>query len=130
MDLLRRAWKTTIGVALIAVMWIGWTAYVWAENGSTAGIGVLISWPAVLAAVTLVTAPFIGGAVAVRRHRAGEPVFAGAIAPAETTPEPAPEPATDPEPENAEKDDDPGEADDSGTDDNDSDEDEDEDEPA
>ena len=56
----------------------------------TAAIGVLISWPAALAAVMLVTAPFIGGAVAVRRHRAGEPVFAGAVAPAEPSAEPAP----------------------------------------
>jgi len=89
----RRTIGLTIGVALIVVMWIGWTAYVWTENGSTAGIGVLISWPAVLAAVTLVTAPFIGGAVAVRRHRASEPVFAGAVVPEakETKPEPVPE---------------------------------------
>jgi len=92
------SWRTiglAIGVALIVVMWIGWTAYVWTENGSTAGIGVLISWPAVLAAVTLVTAPFIGGAVAVRRHRAGEPVPAGAFAPAEATSAPAPEAKTE-----------------------------------
>ena len=66
-----------IGLALLALVWIGWTAYVWSENGSAAGIGVLISWPVVLAAVTLVTAPFIGGAVALRRRRAGEPVLAG-----------------------------------------------------
>jgi len=77
----RRTIGIAAGVALLVAMWIGWTAYVWAENGSTAGIGVLISWPAVLAAVTLVTAPFIGGAVAVRRHRAEEPVFAGAVVP-------------------------------------------------
>jgi hypothetical protein len=80
-----------IGAGLLIALWIGWTAYVWSENGSTAAIGVLISWPAALAAVTLVTAPFIGGAVAVRRHRAGEPVFAGAIAPADAPSSPAPE---------------------------------------
>lgn len=80
-----------IGVAIIFLLWIGWTGYIWSENGSTAAIGVLISWPAALAAVMLVTAPFIGGAVAVRRHRAGEPVFAGAIAPAEPSAAPAPE---------------------------------------
>ena len=62
-----------IGLGLLAIAWIGWTAYVWSEKGSTAGIGVLISWPAVLAAVMLVTAPFIGGAVAIRRRRAAAP---------------------------------------------------------
>lgn len=86
----RRTIGLAIGIALIVLMWIGWTAYVWAENGSTAGIGVLISWPAVLAGVTLVTAPFIGGAVAVRRHRAGEPLLAGVAAVPEARPEPAP----------------------------------------
>ncbi len=50
-----------IGVAIIFLLWIGWTGYIWSENGSTAAIGVLISWPAALAAVMLVTAPFIGG---------------------------------------------------------------------
>lgn len=69
----RRAIGLAIGFGLLVTLWIGWTAYVWSEHGSTAAIGVLISWPAALAAVMLVTAPFIGGAIAVRRHRAGEP---------------------------------------------------------
>jgi hypothetical protein len=59
----RRTIGLAIGAGLLFALWIGWTAYVWSERGSTAAVGVLISWPAALAAVMLVTAPFIGGAV-------------------------------------------------------------------
>ena len=64
------------GIGVIVLLWLGWTAYVWAENGMTAGLGVLISWPAVFAILGLIAAPFVGGAVAVRRHRAGMPILA------------------------------------------------------
>ncbi|CAN5555413.1 hypothetical protein BH20ACT15_BH20ACT15_05200 [soil metagenome] len=72
-----------IGVGVIVAMWIGWTIYIWAENGSAAGIGVLISWPAVFAALALISAPFVGGALAMRRHRGGSAVAAGSEHPAE-----------------------------------------------
>lgn len=54
---------------LVVAIWIGWTAYVWDEHGSTAGIGVLISWPAVFAALALVAAPFVGAGIFVRSQR-------------------------------------------------------------
>lgn len=80
---------------LIVAIWIGWTAYVWNENGSTAGIGVLVSWPAVFAALALVAAPFVGAGMLVRSQRtAGE---ADLASPETTTHEPkaTEEPAED-----------------------------------
>lgn len=63
--------------AVLFVLWIAWTAYVWAENGTAAGLGVLISWPAVVLALALVAAPFVGAVVLVRRLAAnGGPTLA------------------------------------------------------
>lgn len=53
--------------AIVFVLWIAWTIYVWTENGATAGLGVLISWPAVLAAIALVASPFVAAAILVKR---------------------------------------------------------------
>lgn len=53
---------------LLVAAWIGWTTYVWAENGSAAGIGVLISWPAVFAALALLSSPAWGPWL-LKRHR-------------------------------------------------------------
>jgi hypothetical protein len=53
--------------AIVFVLWIAWTVYVWTENGSTAGLGVLITWPAVLAALALVASPFVAAVVLLRR---------------------------------------------------------------
>ena len=65
--------------AILILAWIGWTAYVTAEHGSNAGIGVLISWPVALAAVAIVAAPFVGAWLLVRRlrPREGDPAIAG-----------------------------------------------------
>lgn len=64
---------------LLLVTWIAWTVYVWSENGSAAGLGVLISWPAVIAALALIAAPFVVAAVLIRRMSGeGEPALAGA----------------------------------------------------
>ena len=52
-------------------MWIAWTVYVWSTNGSTAGLGVLISWPVVFGAVALVVAPFVLIARLILRNRNG-----------------------------------------------------------
>ena len=70
------AWAV-LGILVLA--WIAWTVYVWSENGSTAGLGVLISWPAAIAALTLVAAPFVGAILLVRRLRPGDspPPMAG-----------------------------------------------------
>jgi hypothetical protein len=65
----RRVAIAWVAGGLLFVAWIAWTIYVWNQNGSAAGIGVLISWPAVLAALALVAAPFVGAGVLVRRHQ-------------------------------------------------------------
>ena len=63
--------------AILFVLWIAWTVYVWTENGTAAGLGVLISWPAVLAVLALLAAPFVGAVVLVRRLAAnGGPTLA------------------------------------------------------
>jgi hypothetical protein len=63
--------------AILVVLWIAWTVYVWTENGTAAGLGVLISWPAVIVALALVAAPFVGAVVLVRRLAAnGGPTLA------------------------------------------------------
>jgi hypothetical protein len=70
-------------LGLLVLAWIGWTAYVWTNNGSAAGVGVLISWPAVFGALALIAAPFVGAAILVRRHRPGDgapPIAGGAEA--------------------------------------------------
>lgn len=67
----RRRIAIFAAAGLVVAIWIGWTAYVWNENGSTAGIGVLISWPAVFAALALVSVPFVGAGLFVRSQRAG-----------------------------------------------------------
>lgn len=73
-------------VAVLVLAWIGWTVYVTVENGTAAGLGVLISWPAVLAALALVSAPFIGAAVLLRRHREGPGTPAMAVGPSSSSP--------------------------------------------
>ena len=51
------AWAAGI---LLVIAWIGWAIYVTTEHGGSAGLGVLISWPAAIAALALVAAPFVG----------------------------------------------------------------------
>lgn len=60
---------------LLVAAWIGWTVYVWTENGAAAGVGVLISWPAVLAVLALLTSPLWAPRLVARERRlaAGEP---------------------------------------------------------
>ena len=47
--------------ALLVIAWIGWAVYVTSENGSRAGLGVLVAVPAVLAVLALVAGIFFGG---------------------------------------------------------------------
>jgi hypothetical protein len=54
------------GVILV-LAWIGWAIYVTSENGAGAGLGVVIAWPAMLAALALISLPFIGGYLLVKR---------------------------------------------------------------
>jgi hypothetical protein len=50
-----------LAVALLLVAaWISWAVYVASDRGLNEGIGVLIAWPALLAAAVVVCLPFIG----------------------------------------------------------------------
>jgi hypothetical protein len=51
---------------LLLLAWIGWTIYVANENGASAGLGVMIAWPAMVAALALISLPFIGGYMLIR----------------------------------------------------------------
>jgi hypothetical protein len=49
-----------VGAALVILAWIGWAIHVTSDNGARAGLGVVIAWPAMLAALALISLPFIG----------------------------------------------------------------------
>ena len=53
--------------AILILAWIGWAIHVTSSNGATAGLGVVIAWPALLAALALVSLPFIGLYLLIRR---------------------------------------------------------------
>jgi len=53
--------------AILLLAWIGWAIYVTTSDGATAGLGVVIAWPAMLAALALISLPFIGGYLLIRR---------------------------------------------------------------
>ena len=53
--------------AILLLAWIGWAIYVTSSNGATAGLGVVIAWPAMLAALALISLPFIGGYLLIRQ---------------------------------------------------------------
>jgi hypothetical protein len=59
------------GIVLL-LAWIGWAIYVTSSNGASAGLGVVIAWPAMLAALALISLPFIGGYLLIRRLSEGE----------------------------------------------------------
>jgi hypothetical protein len=66
--------RLVVGIAtaaLLLIAWIGWAVYVTSRNGATAGLGVVVSLPALLAAVCLVSAPVVGAVLLVRRLSAG-----------------------------------------------------------
>ena len=58
--------------AIVFLAWLGWAIYVTSKNGAGAGLGVVIAWPAMLAALTLISMPFVGGYLLVRRLSDGE----------------------------------------------------------
>jgi hypothetical protein len=58
--------------ALLVAAWIGWAVYVSSDQGARAGLGVLIAWPAMLAALALISLPFIGGYLLIRRLSTSE----------------------------------------------------------
>jgi hypothetical protein len=52
---------------ILLLAWIGWAIYVTSSDGATAGLGVVIAWPAMLAALALISLPFIGGYLLIKR---------------------------------------------------------------
>jgi hypothetical protein len=56
---------------ILILAWIGWAIYVTSENGAGAGLGVVIAWPAILAALALISLPFIGGYLLIKRLSEG-----------------------------------------------------------
>jgi hypothetical protein len=60
----------TVAIAaggLLMAGWIAWAAYVASERGATAGLGVVIAWPALLTGLVLVALPFVGLLLLIRR---------------------------------------------------------------
>jgi hypothetical protein len=117
------------GVVLL-LAWIGWAIYVTSSDGATAGLGVVIAWPAMLAALALISLPFIGGYLLIKRL--SEDSGSSATAEADSSDEPE-----DDQAEDAPEDEDPAEEEeqdedsdeDEGDEDEDSDEEDDESEP-
>lgn len=58
-----------IAGALLLIAWIAWAIYVTNDNGASAGLGVVLSWPVLLAALALVASPFVGLYLLVRLLR-------------------------------------------------------------
>jgi hypothetical protein len=62
--------RLVVAIALGAILllaWIAWAIHVTSSDGATAGLGVVIAWPAMLAALALISLPFIGGYLLIRR---------------------------------------------------------------
>jgi hypothetical protein len=48
------------GGALLMIAWIAWAVHVTTDKGVREGIGVLVAWPALVAAAALIVLPFVG----------------------------------------------------------------------
>jgi len=57
--------------ALLIVAWLGWAIYIASDRGMNEGLGVLIAVPALLIALAIVSLPFIGGYLLVKRLSSG-----------------------------------------------------------
>jgi hypothetical protein len=60
------------GGGLLVAGWIAWAAYVTSEHGATAGLGVVIAWPALLSGLVLVALPLIGLGLMIGRLRSDD----------------------------------------------------------
>jgi hypothetical protein len=56
-----------VAAGLLAAIYIGWVAYTSADRGVDRGVGVLVSWPALILLTAIVVAPFAAIAVLVMR---------------------------------------------------------------
>jgi hypothetical protein len=78
---LRSSRRVVVAVAsgvLLLVAWIAWAVYVTSDNGAEAGLGVMIAWPAMLAALALISIPFIAAYLLVQRIRSDQGTDAAA----------------------------------------------------
>jgi hypothetical protein len=60
-----------VGIAVAALLvaaWLAWAIYVGSDRGVNEGLGVLIAWPAMVAALALISLPFIGIYLLLRRR--------------------------------------------------------------
>jgi hypothetical protein len=96
--------------AILLLAWIGWAVYVTSSDGATAGLGVVIAWPAMLAALALISLPFIGGYLLIRRLTPSEGDKLAATTDAADD-EGESKPAEEEEPEDSADDEDAGEED-------------------
>jgi hypothetical protein len=85
-----------IAGALLLIAWIAWAISVTNDHGANAGLGVVLSWPVLLAALVVVASPFAGLYLLVRLLRSTDdadlqPSISGgsAVAEAETEEKPA-----------------------------------------
>lgn len=56
-----------VGAALLVLAWIAWAIHVGTDKGFSHSLGVLIAWPALIVAAILVSLPFVGIFLYVRR---------------------------------------------------------------
>ena len=113
-------WAVVIAATTVLVLaWIAWAIYVASSKGATAGLGVLLAWPAILVALALISLPFLGAYLLIHRLANGDDSTAEAEAEASDADDEEDE-SEDP----AEKDDEPNEGEDSEDDEDDSEEEE------
>ena len=70
-----------VAAVVLLFAWIAWAIYVTSSNGATAGLGVVLAWPAMLVALALISLPFIGAYLLIRRLSEGDGATAEAEAP-------------------------------------------------
>ena len=106
-----------IAAALLLIAWAAWAIYVTRDNGANAGLGVVLSWPMLLAALALIASPFVGLYFLVRHLRSTDatdeaPSISGGSADADAVTEEKPaaesEDEDEDEPEDEESDDEAG----------------------
>lgn len=98
-------WAIAIATAAVLFLaWIAWAIYVTRSNGATAGLGVVLAWPAMLVALALISLPFIGGYLLIRRLSDGDGSAAAAEAPVEDEDDDSEEEADDEDSEEEDED--------------------------
>jgi hypothetical protein len=116
--------------ALLLIAWVAWAIYVTRDNGANAGLGVVLSWPVLLAALVLIASPFVGLYLLVSRLSGEESSESSEGQPGdEETAEDAVVDEADPEDEGSEDEDDEDPEEDEGSEDEDDEDPEEDEEP-